>query len=72
MTGIYFRSHTYEEAGNTQYITIVALENDTKVHIQKPDTVEGFGVAEPQSNVQTFDLNALDSVRFKEVSITPN
>lgn len=67
-------SHTYEKAGETQYITVVALEDDTQVLIQKPDqevfTVGGFGVAEPQSSVQTFELNALDSVRFILVSIT--
>lgn len=70
--GLYFVSHSYSRAGETQYVTVVALEDNTQVLIQKPDeevfAVGGAGNADPQSNVITFNLNVLDSARYVLVS----
>ena len=73
--GLYYVSHTYSQSGEEQYVTIVALEDDTQVLIQKPDEeIFGFGAnrvgtAGQQSNVVTYDLNALESIRFVLVSV---
>lgn len=71
--GLYFVSHSYDKAGEDHYITVVALNDDTQVLIQKPDE-EVFSVlmnaAAPRSNVVTFNLNALESVRYLLVCLS--
>lgn len=65
-------SHSYSRSGGEQYITVVALSDNTEVRIQRPDEEVFTGPTSTGSdsgsgslsNVQTYNLNAGQSVRF--------
>ena len=57
-------SHSYDQSGVDQYITIVALADNTEVRIQRPDEEVFNGNGGSGSNVQVYVLNNRNSVRY--------
>ena len=57
-------SHSYDQSGVDQYITIVALADNTEVRIQRPDEEVFNGNGGSGSNVQVYVLNNGNSVRY--------
>ncbi|XP_067942948.1 uncharacterized protein [Watersipora subatra] len=61
--GQYFVTHSYTQSGDEQYITVVALADNTELTIQRPDE-EALGGRIPPPTIVTFQLNELESVRY--------